>query len=180
MLGGDEEQLRMLAISELEMAEDDDNNDNDLDNENEQALHDMASRVAKFVSRYFDPLKANGNGQQFRFPLYLQHEGHSRSIVGVEWAATAHNNRNDNGGIRPIESLLIFDPLSDSFTLRKHLLKGNRTWHRMVKKKPSATIKRYCDYQIVYIADGIMEWEERERSKEIEGVSDTTPFLTHL
>lgn len=169
----DEEQLRQLAVSELEIGEEEEQQEGE--EEVNHDLYDMAARVVKFVSRYFDS-KENGSGQ-FRFPLYLQHEGHSRSIVGVEWAANSHNGQNQT---RLIESLLVFDPLSDSSTLRKHLLKGNRTWHRMVKKKPAQTIKRYCDYQIVYIAEGIMDWEERERSKLIEGTSDDTPFLTQL
>ena len=48
-------------------------------------------------------------------PLYFQHEGHSRTIVGVEWL---HNPRKDSG---PLVHLLVLDPSQGTSSLEKAL-----------------------------------------------------------
>ena len=48
-------------------------------------------------------------------PLYFQHEGHSRTIVGVEWL---HNPGKDAG---PSVHLLVLDPSQGTASLEKSL-----------------------------------------------------------
>ena len=48
-------------------------------------------------------------------PLYFQHEGHSRTIVGVEWL---HNPRANSG---PSVHLLVLDPSQGTSSLEKAL-----------------------------------------------------------
>ncbi|PRP76491.1 zinc finger with UFM1-specific peptidase domain-like, partial [Planoprotostelium fungivorum] len=90
-------------------------------------------------------------------PLYLQQEGHSRTIVGVERRGSKL-------------SLILYDPAITSGSMqtelrRYKLQKLRKSWETFTKPK----------YQILCIEDGFMDERERELSKvKIEVVAQLT------
>jgi hypothetical protein len=84
--------------------------------------------------------------------------------------------RNELNG--DVVALIVFDPSCDEASLRANLSKENSVWKRQLCKELSS-ITKSC-YQIVYIAPGIMDCKERERSKTIVGQSDTSPLKCYL
>lgn len=92
-------------------------------------------------------------------PLYFQHDGHSRTVVGIQ-------ARLEQGRIQQF-SLLILDPghktvaldrsLRENFGWKKHLKRGVHTL-----RKPQ--------YQLCYIDPGIAGEEEMEQLKTIDSV----------
>jgi hypothetical protein len=59
-----------------------------------------------------------------KFPIYMQHSGHSRVIVGVSIRGTAK---------RPETQLLIFDPATYGPDLKNSMLQG-KNWHSKLKR----------------------------------------------
>lgn len=86
-------------------------------------------------------------------PLYFQHEGHSRTIVGIE-----HRRQQDG----EVWSLLILDPNERTQSLREALLSGHG-WQRKLKRGLHAL--RKAEYQVLYVEDELMSAAEREDSK---------------
>lgn len=84
----------------------------------------------------------NANGEQAQSstlpPLYFQHQGHSRTIVGYEQTSTKF-------------SLLLFDPSSSGRKLRLKL-EQREGWQMMMKR--SAHTLTQGQFQIVYISPG--------------------------
>jgi hypothetical protein len=78
-----------------------------------------------------------------RCPLYLQHEGHSRTIIGVE-----RKQRRD--GTFEI-ALLMLDPGVPPPALQDALAAGTK-WQRLLKRSASTLNK--SQYQILYCPDG--------------------------
>ena len=102
-------------------------------------------------------------------PLYFQHDGHSRTVVGFE-----------DGNEK--KSLILFDPASSGSIISARLseyIDGTShnygTWQRLVKRKVQ-TLKQKA-YQIVYVAPGIMSAEERKQSKLIIGTLHSEKLL---
>ena len=91
-------------------------------------------------------------------PLYFQHDGHSRTIIGLEQ-------------VNEKSSLLLFDPSSCGSSLHKHLedssLGGGSKWATLVKRGVHTLSQ--TTYQIVYVKPGIMTAAEREESKQFYG-----------
>ena len=84
-------------------------------------------------------------------PIYFQHDGHSRTIIGYEVNNTGKN------------SLLLFDPSTVGMKIKKNLQDFPRgKWQQSVKRG-LATISRDA-YEIVYVS-GLMNKAEKERSK---------------
>lgn len=83
------------------------------------------------------------------FPIYLQWEGHSVSVVGVEAAP---------GG--RVENLLVFDPSRKGATLKKTLMKRNLKPLRLPVSKLGTT-----DCQIVLASTRSLSVEDRARLK---------------
>lgn len=101
-------------------------------------------------------------------PLYFQHDGHSRTIVGYEKIPPARAKKTKIGKVTSSNeekrNILIFDPSSNGKTIKHNLLQpGCNRWKQQLKRGLH-TINRK-DYQIVYVAEGIMTPEERQRSK---------------
>mmetsp|Transcript_15366 Transcript_15366/g.27431 ORF Transcript_15366/g.27431 Transcript_15366/m.27431 type:complete len:508 (-) Transcript_15366:83-1606(-) len=90
-------------------------------------------------------------------PLYLQHDGHSRTIVGAE--RDSQNGR--------ITSLLIFDPSTDS----SELLADVRDRRRLQKVRRSVETFTQPRYQLCIISPGIADAQERELMKTIQEIS---------
>ena len=91
-------------------------------------------------------------------PLYLQHEGHSRTIVGIE-------KKERKSGKDPELTLLLLDPGVPPPALRD-ALKNNGQWQRLVKRGPR-TLKQ-SQFQVLYCPEGavpLMPGAEYERLK---------------
>ena len=96
-------------------------------------------------------------------PIYLQHEGHSRTIVGLQKGPNKVN-------------LLLFDPAIRGDWLKRNLTSGTN-WQRWVKRQLS-TFKQGA-YEIVYVS-GVMGGEEKKRSKVLASKSKDDLLLTEI
>ncbi|KAK2972822.1 hypothetical protein RJ640_028350, partial [Escallonia rubra] len=92
-------------------------------------------------------------------PLYFQHDGHSRTIVGVQ----VKHQRN---GMEQY-NLLILDPAHKTETLEKSL-KENVGWQKLIKRG-AHTLKK-LQYQLCYIDPGCASTEEMEKLKTLDSV----------
>ncbi|KAJ4832488.1 hypothetical protein Tsubulata_000036 [Turnera subulata] len=92
-------------------------------------------------------------------PLYFQHDGHSRTIVGIEV-------RHQKNGILQY-NLLIFDPGHRTEALERSL-RENVGWKKRIKRGVH-TLKK-PQYQLCYIDPGIAIREEMEQLKTIDSV----------
>jgi hypothetical protein len=131
----------------------------------------VKERIAIWLRRYF---LENGQTTQ-RFPLFFQHMGHSRSIVGIN----VKDPLEDCPTMDRITDAIVFDPMVDgsdimeAFTNEKLL--SQERWRPLLQHDISASFNHSC-YQIVYIAPGLMTEEERKRSKIIKGERYNTPL----
>eukprot|EP00884_Botryococcus_braunii_P010055 jgi/Botrbrau1/19050/Bobra.0100s0074.1 len=109
-----------------------------------------------------------------RPPLYFQHEGHSRTIIGIERRGSASNYE---------YTLIILDPSTRTEALKRALMQ-NDNWelgHRVPVLRASLTccgmgqglLKRgprslqKAEYQLLFIQDGIAGESERQALKTI-------------
>ncbi|KDP23113.1 hypothetical protein JCGZ_00540 [Jatropha curcas] len=89
-----------------------------------------------------------------RAPLYFQHDGHSRTIVGIE------ARHQQNGKLQ--YNLLILDPGHRTAALEKSL-KENLGWKKLIKR--GVHTLRKPQYQLCYIDSGVARGEEIEKLK---------------
>lgn len=94
-----------------------------------------------------------------RVPLYFQHDGHSRTIVGIQF-------RRQQNGV-PQYNLLILDPAHRTVALERSL-RENAGWKKLIKRG-AHTLKK-PQYQLCYIDPGIAIGEEMEQLKKIDSV----------
>jgi hypothetical protein len=117
------------------------------------SIDPLGERLSDWIVKYF-------NRKCYLPPLYFQHDGHSRTIVGYEKTIQGKMN------------LLIFDPLTNGKNLRKSLEEyadGNmysNAWKKQVKRGLH-TLKREA-YEILAIEPGIMTAAERQNRKFLE------------
>ncbi|XP_077977028.1 zinc finger-containing ubiquitin peptidase 1-like [Glandiceps talaboti] len=104
-----------------------------------------------WIKRYFDEGSHQGVIQTNKTPLYLQHEGHSRTIVGYE--------QMKDSSIR----LLLFDPGQSTKTMRILLTSSITSQMMRSLRKPLAYV-RSRQYQIVSV-DGLLTDTDYQRSK---------------
>ncbi|WJX34447.1 hypothetical protein P8452_22560 [Trifolium repens] len=117
-----------------------------------------------FVWNYFSDKNAIQFGQQHvviseKTPLYFQHDGHSRTIVGVQ----AKHQQNEY----PAYNLLVLDPAHSTPSLERSL-KTKTGWQKLIKKGRN-TLKK-PQYQLCYVGPGIASEEEMEKLKTIDSV----------
>lgn len=150
----------------------------------EGPVSDTAQDLVKWLDRYMDTFEGGlaspchqeaGTADQAAnlspdrcpsslvHPIYLQHEGHSRTIVGLQKGANK-------------TSLLLFDPQVQGDLLRRNLQRGDN-WQKWVKRQLS-TFKQGA-YEIVYVS-GVMTSEEQARSKVLISKGKDDPLLTEL
>lgn len=96
-----------------------------------------------------------------RPPLYFQHDGHSRTIVGIEKRWLTRRTDTRAGG--PVVNLVIFDPGTTSRKYRLSLEQGG--WEKRFKR--GIHTLRMREYQILY-CDGVMTAQEQAVSKFVE------------
>lgn len=77
--------------------------------------------------------------------------------------------------IKPADYLYVFDPSSNGLRIHDSLERGNLQWRRQVRKPISAINK--SQYQLLYVAEGLMDDAEKERSKILIGISDSSELL---
>ncbi|KAJ0248611.1 Peptidase C78 [Hirschfeldia incana] len=91
-------------------------------------------------------------------PLYFQHEGHSRTIVGIQ-------RRLQGTTFTPQYNLLILDPADFTRGIEKALV-DKRGWEGYLKR--GAHTLTCPEYQILYVDNGIAVGEELEQLKTID------------
>ncbi|GAB2228513.1 hypothetical protein Droror1_Dr00022634 [Drosera rotundifolia] len=131
--------------------------------------NDFSSRKSRsyqvlidWVWTYFSGRKPNDPFQQRvavsdKMPLYFQHNGHSRTIVGVQVKHQMDGMKQYN--------LLILDPSHATEALERSLRK-NHGWQRMIKRG-IYTLKK-PQYQLCYVDPGIARGTEMEHLKYLE------------
>ncbi|KAI3417860.1 uncharacterized protein J3R85_014128 [Psidium guajava] len=92
-------------------------------------------------------------------PLYFQHDGHSRTIVGIQVMHQPKGMQKYN--------LLVLDPGHRTVTLERSL-KRNARWQKLIKRGVH-TLKK-PQYQLCYIDPGIAKGEELEQLKTMDSV----------
>ncbi|CAM6031411.1 unnamed protein product, partial [Sphagnum compactum] len=147
-----------------------------------------AHQVSNWVRKYFDEKYAKSSNKSMYesicsssstpnitmdnivLPLYFQHEGHSRTIIGFNFLNPLFTGPNSCMLIGYEEnintgnfSLLVFDPFSSGTKLKNNLDKKKATWKTLVKRG-LATLTRSA-YQVIVVLPGIMSAAERELSK---------------
>ena len=125
---------------------------------------DVNIQLFKWIKRYFEIYKQERS--MHIPPLYFQHEGHSRTIIGYE-------QNNDK------QSLLLFDPLSCGTKLKTNL-QDNRFWQVSVKRGQHTFQDK--SYQLVYVPPnaGLLTPEEREIRKLIVGEQPTVVIIAAI
>lgn len=93
-------------------------------------------------------------------PLYFQHDGHSRTIVGIQ-------KQQGKRGCQDWYSLLILDPGQRTAELER-CLTSNNGWQKLVKR--GVHTLRKPQYQLCYVDPGIASGEELEQLKTIESI----------
>ncbi|PNX93445.1 zinc finger with UFM1-specific peptidase domain protein [Trifolium pratense] len=137
---------------------------NDKTDNNEVKNSEAYQVLMDFVWNYFSNENTIQFGQQHvviseKTPLYFQHDGHSRTIVGVQ------AKHQQNGYLA--YNLLVLDPAHSTPALERSL-KKKIGWQKLVKKGRN-TLKK-PQYQLCYVDPGIASEEEMENLKTIDSV----------
>jgi formylmethanofuran dehydrogenase subunit B len=97
-----------------------------------------------------------------RAPLFFQHDGHSRTVIGIE------KRRRPNAAAEDI-FLLILDPGTDrrvlSAALRGDKEAGQGTWHRHLKRGLNTLRKR--EYSVLVVDPGVAQSREEKEGLKI-------------
>ncbi|KAK8486307.1 hypothetical protein V6N11_049400 [Hibiscus sabdariffa] len=128
---------------------------------NSKGKNEGARVLVDWVWNYFSDkgLTVSGSSRVIvsdRAPLYFQHDGHSRTIIGIQV-------KNQQNGMRQF-NLLILDPSERTIALERSL-KTNVGWQKLIKRGVH-TLKK-PQYQLCYIDPGIASREELEELKTI-------------
>jgi hypothetical protein len=81
-------------------------------------------------------------------------------------------------GKRELVNLIIFNPSCDPTISHSSLVSGTQRWRTQLCKHRSSFTED--DYQLVYVAPGIMTHAERMRSKLLVGVKEGADLLTEI
>lgn len=93
-------------------------------------------------------------------PLYFQHQGHSRTIVGIQ-------RQKGYRGSQDQYNLLVLDPGHRTADLERSLT-IKKGWQRLVKR--GVHTLRKPQYQLCYVDPGIASLEEMEQLKTIDSI----------
>lgn len=108
-----------------------------------------------------DGNKSSHNIISNRPPLYFQHQGHSRTIVGIERRPPQRPRATED------VYLLVLDPSQGTEELVRALRAG-KGWQRMVKR--SVYTLRKAEYQLCYVEPGLASGDELESLKVLQSV----------
>jgi hypothetical protein len=109
-----------------------------------------ADKLFEFIHSYFTEPWGGENWSELRPPLFLQHRGHSRTVVGVE----ARNG---------MQNLIVFDPSQSSSKLCEVLAKPGGWWGRSFRRSVSSL--KYAEYQVVKVNFPLLEDVANQRAK---------------
>ncbi|KAK9724103.1 hypothetical protein RND81_05G048500 [Saponaria officinalis] len=117
-----------------------------------------------WVWNYFCKDKPKESGKQNvvvtnKMPLYFQHQGHSRTIVGIQVKHQKNGTKQYN--------LLVLDPGHRTEALEKSL-RENSGWQKFLKR--GLHTLRKPQYQLCYVDPGIAHGEEVEQLKTLQSV----------
>ncbi|XP_004309112.1 PREDICTED: zinc finger with UFM1-specific peptidase domain protein-like [Fragaria vesca subsp. vesca] len=117
-----------------------------------------------WIWNYFNDgnVSRNGNHRVIisnKTPLYFQHDGHSRTIVGIQV-------KNQHNGMQQ-HTLLILDPGHRTAELERSL-REKRGWQKFIKR--GVHTLRKPQYQLCYIDSGIASGDELELLKTVDSV----------
>ncbi|XP_066317622.1 uncharacterized protein [Miscanthus floridulus] len=124
----------------------------------QQALVDWVWNY--FASGRSDRLATQRVTVSNKTPLYFQHQGHSRTIVGIQ-------KKMGHRGFQEQYTLLILDPGHRTADLERSL-RSKKGWQRLVKR--GVHTLRKPQYQLCYVDPGIANSEEMEQLKIIAGI----------
>ncbi len=141
----------------------------------------MSDRISDWLLRYSQlhrstAVSSGGSTKRQKttettpFPLYFQHAGHSRSIIGFRKTSVEGNK---------IDSLLLFDPKYSGHSIQDSIAGHGKKKCWQFLSFPLAKIRNE-DFQMVCILPGIMTTEEKERSKIIVGLTDDLPIESNI
>lgn len=125
----------------------------DCSTENNKGCQVLIDWVWSYFSNY-EP-KESGNRRVVvtnKMPLYFQHHGHSRTIIGIQVKHQKNGTKHYN--------LLVLDPAQSTEALERSL-KENLGWQKFVKRGIH-TLKK-PQYQLCYVDLGIARGEEMEQ-----------------
>ncbi|CAM6048121.1 unnamed protein product [Sphagnum compactum] len=107
-----------------------------------------------------------------RSPLYFQHKGHSRTVVGIQRRKAAEQQPgSSSSNSKPAEAfLLILDPSQRTPDIEKCLL-AKSGWQRLVKR--STQTLQQPEYQLCYVERGVAHGEELEALKLLSSIHYT-------
>ncbi|CAN8277287.1 unnamed protein product [Cochlearia groenlandica] len=117
--------------------------------------------LMEWVWNYFSDNRLNvssGVHMTNKGPLYFQHEGHSRTIIGIQ-------RRIQGIAFTPMYNLLILDPGDSTKAIEKSLVE-KKGWEGYIKR--GAHTLTCPEYQILYVDKGIADGEELEKLKTID------------
>ncbi|KAK6947173.1 Peptidase C78, ubiquitin fold modifier-specific peptidase 1/ 2 [Dillenia turbinata] len=114
-----------------------------------------------WIWNYFSDNKSTKSGKprvilSNKTPLYFQHDGHSRTIVGIQLKQQLNGMQQAN--------LLVLDPSHDTEVLERSL-NENFGWQKLLKRGFHAFRKQA--YQLCYIQPGVAHGDELEQLKTI-------------
>lgn len=93
-------------------------------------------------------------------PLYFQHDGHSRTIVGIQMQERLRESQNQF-------TLLVLDPAHRTAALERSLKDGNG-WQQLIRR--GVHTLRKPQYQLCYIDPGVASEAEMEQLKTIDSI----------
>ncbi len=107
-----------------------------------------------------------------RSPLYFQHKGHSRTVVGIQRRKAAEQQPgSSSSNLKPAEAfLLILDPSQRTPDIAK-CLRAKSGWQRLVKR--STQTLQQPEYQLCYVERGVAHGEELEALKLLSSIHYT-------
>ncbi|CAK8567738.1 unnamed protein product [Lathyrus sativus] len=135
-----------------------------VDNTDDKASSEAYQVLMDFVWNYFSDENTVQFGLQHvviseKTPLYFQHDGHSRTIVGVQ-------AKYQQDGVLTY-NLLVLDPAHSTIALERSL-KKKIGWKKLIRKGRN-TLKK-PQYQLCYVDPGIACEEEMEKLMTIDSV----------
>jgi hypothetical protein len=112
-----------------------------------------------------------------RSPLYFQHKGHSRTVVGIQRKqqilaadSSASNISNSSSSSAQEDFILVLDPSEMTQDIVK-CLSAQTGWQNLLKR--SMQTLRHPEYQLCYVEPGIVYGEELEDLKPLSSVHYT-------
>ncbi|KAH9558357.1 hypothetical protein CY35_06G004700 [Sphagnum magellanicum] len=107
-----------------------------------------------------------------RSPLYFQHKGHSRTVVGIQRRKAAEQQPgSSSSNSKAAEAfLLILDPSQRTPDIEK-CLRAKSGWQRLVKR--STQTLQQPEYQLCYVERGVAHGEELEALKLLSSIHYT-------